>query len=335
LAIAGIAFVWRSLNYAQPVVDLRALKSRNFSLGCFFSFVTGVGIFSTIYLTPLFLAPVRGFSALQIGIAVFSTGVFQVLSIPIYTVCTRFIDLRWLLMAGLACFALSMWNFAPITHDWGWQKLLLPQAFRGFAQLFAVAPTVTLTLGGLAPGRLKLASGLFNLMRNLGGAIGIAVCGTILNDRANLHFLRLAEHLDATNSAMVDLVQRIAATHAAAWAGDTVHGHAAALKRLWFLTWREAQTETYAGAFPAIGACFVVATLMVPLMRKVAPPSAPSSARRRRTHTESKKRAGGIAGSLSKAVRCLSEQDLKRARALPGPDATSSGPAPLPKDRMR
>jgi len=277
LAIAGIAFVWRSLNYAQPVVDLRALKSRNFSLGCFFSFVTGVGIFSTIYLTPLFLARVRGFSALQIGIAVFSTGVFQVLSIPIYTVCTRFIDLRWLLMPGLACFALSMWNFAPITHDWDWQELLLPQAFRGFAQLFAVAPTVTLTMGGLAPGRLTLAAGLFNLMHNLGGAIGIAVCGTILNDRANLHFLRLAEHLDATNSAMVDLVQRIAATHAAAWAGDIVHGHAAALKRLWFLTWREAQTETYAGAFLAIGACFVVATLMVPLMRKVAPPSAPSS----------------------------------------------------------
>jgi DHA2 family multidrug resistance protein len=167
---------------------------------------------------------VRGFSALQIGIAVFSTGVFQVLSIPLYTVCTRFIDLRWLLMAGLACFALSMWNFAPITHDWGWQELLLPQAFRGFAQLFAVAPTVTLTLGGLAPDRLKLASGLFNLMRNLGGAIGIAACGTILNDRTNLHFLRLAEHLNASNTAMVDLLQKITAADAAAWAGDTVHG---------------------------------------------------------------------------------------------------------------
>ena len=78
------------------------------------------------------------------------------------------------MMFGLACFALSMWNFTPITHDWGWRELLLPQAFRGFAQQFAVAPTVTLTLGGLAPDRLKLASGLFNLMRNLGGAIGIA-----------------------------------------------------------------------------------------------------------------------------------------------------------------
>jgi len=97
---------------------LRALASRNFSLGCFFSFITGIGIFATIYLTPLFLAQVRGFSALQIGIAVFSTGIFQILSIPLYTFLTRVVDLRWLLMAGLACFALSMWNFAPLTHDW-------------------------------------------------------------------------------------------------------------------------------------------------------------------------------------------------------------------------
>ena len=111
-----------------------------------------------------------------------------------------------------------MWNFTPITHDWGWRELLLPQAFRGFAQQFAVAPTVTLTLGGLAPERLKLASGLFNLMRNLGGAIGIAACGTILNDRTNLHFLRAGrapEH--AAIRRCCELLQRVAAAQTAAW----------------------------------------------------------------------------------------------------------------------
>src|SRR5215469_1202373 len=177
--ISGIAFIWRSLSYEHPVVDLRALKSRNFALGCFFSFVIGIGIFSTIYLTPVFLGRVRGFSALQIGLAVFSTGVFQVCSIPVYTFLAQRIDLRWLMMFGLVLFTLSMWNFMPITSDWGWRELLLPQALRGFAQHFAVAPTVTLTLGGLAPDRLKLASGLFNLMRNMGGAIGIAACSTL------------------------------------------------------------------------------------------------------------------------------------------------------------
>ena len=113
-------------------------------------------------------------------------------------------------------------------------------------------------------------------MRNLGGAIGIAACGTILNDRANLHFLRLAEHLKMTNTAMTDPLQRVSAANMAKW-GDAVHGQSAGLKQLWSLTWREAQTQTYADVFLAIMVCFVIATIMVPLMRKVAPPKAPSA----------------------------------------------------------
>ena len=189
----------------------------------------------------------------------------------------RRIDLRWLMMFGLGCFTLSMWNFTPITHDWGWRELLLPQALRGFAQQFAVAPTVTLTLGGLAPDKLKLASGLFNLMRTLGGAIGIAGCGTILNDRLNLHFLRLAEHLNATNQSMVALMDRTTVANTLVAGGNGVLGHEMALSRLWQLTMREALTLTFSDAFLVIMVCFTVATLMVPLMRKVAPPKAPSA----------------------------------------------------------
>ena len=274
-AVAGGAFLWRSLTFARPVVDLRSLKDRNFALGCFFSFVTGIGIFATIYLTPLFLGRVRGFSALEIGWAVFSTGVFQVMGIPVYTFFARRFDLRWLMMFGLACFAFSMWNFVPITHDWGWRELLVPQAFRGFSQSFAVAPAVTLTLGAIPPERLKLASGLFNLMRNLGGAIGIAACGTILNDRTNLHFLRMAEHLNNTNTAMVDMLGHITTRATALSSGDAVMGHAIALRELWTLTMREAQTQTYADAFLALMLCLAIATVMVPLMRKVVPPKAP------------------------------------------------------------
>jgi DHA2 family multidrug resistance protein len=273
-ALAGIAFVVRSLLHPRPVVDLRALKSLNFTLGCFFSFVAGVGIFATVYLTPLFLGRVRGFSALQIGYAVFSTGLFQIMSIPIYSALSRRIDLRWLMMFGLACFALSMWNFTPITHEWGWRQLLLPQALRGFAQQFAVAPAVILILGSLAPERLKFASGLFNLMRNLGGAIGIAVCGTLLNSRTNLHFERLASHLTTANPALGSLLVHSAALADSA-SGDAAHAHLSALAQLWSLTLREAQTQAYADAFLAIAAAFVIATAMVPIMRKVIAPAAP------------------------------------------------------------
>jgi MFS transporter, DHA2 family, multidrug resistance protein len=274
-ALAGVGFIWRSLTHPQPIVDFSALKIRNFGLGSLFSFVSGIAIFATIYLTPLFLGRVRGFSALQIGLAVFSTGLFQVCAIPLYTFLARRIDLRWLMMFGFGCFTLSMWTFAPITHEWGWHELLLPQALRGFGQQFAVAPVVTLALGSLAPQRLKLASGLFNLMRNLGGAIGIAVCGTILNDRANVHFLHLAEHLNGSNSSAQALLSQVAAADATRWNGDTVHGASAAIHQLWTLTFREAQTQAFADAFLAIMVCLIVATLLIPLMKKVLPPSAP------------------------------------------------------------
>jgi DHA2 family multidrug resistance protein len=273
-ALSGVGFLWRSLRFHNPVVDLRAFKSLNFALGSFFSFVAGIGIFATIYLSPVFLGRVRGFSAQEIGWTIFTTGVFQLLAIPVYTFFAKRIDLRWLLMFGLACFAVGVWSFTPITHDWGWRELLLPQALRGFAQQFAVAPTVTLTLGGLAPERLKLASGLFNLMRNLGGAIGIAACGTILNDRTNLHFLRLAEHLTAANPAASGLLASASARYAAAFPSDAVHGNLLALQRLWSLTYREALVLTFSDAFLLIAACLAFATLLVPLMRKAAAPAA-------------------------------------------------------------
>ncbi|MFC3652782.1 DHA2 family efflux MFS transporter permease subunit [Dyella humi] len=269
--LCGAGFVIRSLTYDHPVVDLRALKDLNFALGCLFSFITGIGIFATIYLTPIFLGRVEGYSALQIGEAVFSTGIFQILTIPLYAFLAQRFDLRWILMAGLALFALSMWDFTPITHDWGSHQLLLPQALRGAAQQLAVPPVVTLTLGGLPPARLRLASGLFNLMRNLGGAIGIAICATILNDRTNLHFYRLAEHLNSTNEAMNQWLAQSAGHFASV--GDT-DGE---LQQLWRLTFREAQTLSYADAFLAIAVCFVAATMLVPMMRKVAPPPTPSA----------------------------------------------------------
>jgi DHA2 family multidrug resistance protein len=274
--VAGILFVIRSLTYANPVVDLRALTNRNFLLGSILSFMTGVGIFATIFLTPLFLGYVHGYSAWQIGLAIASTGAASLIGVPVYIMLARKFDTRWLMMLGLACFGLSLWSYSRITHDWSARELFLPQFLRGFPQVFAVAPAVTLGLGSLSPEHLKYASGLFNMMRNLGGAIGIAVCSTLLNDRANLHFLRLAEHLNGANVPMREFLDRVSARFMLAAGGDSVHGQAAGLKQLWLLTWREAQVQTFADAFLVIGACLAVATLLVPLMRPVTPPATPA-----------------------------------------------------------
>jgi DHA2 family multidrug resistance protein len=273
-AIALIAFIIRSMMVPNPVVDFRALGNRNFALGCFLSFVTGIGIFSTIYLTPLFLGYVRGFSAWQTGLAIFSTGLASIAGVPAYIILAKRFDLRWIMMFGLACFGLAMWSFSFITSEWGGAQLLWPQLIRGFPQVFCVAPSVTLGLGSLSPARLKYASGLFNMMRNLGGAVGIAVCGAMLNARTNFHFTALASHLNSTNGAMLRAMQGMTA-HLADTLGSKTAGQAAALKELWMLTYAQAETLSYSDAFRAIMVAFIIATCMVPWMKKVVPPKAP------------------------------------------------------------
>jgi DHA2 family multidrug resistance protein len=269
-AAAGSLFVIRSLTIANPVVDLHALKNRNFAVGCFLSFVTGIGIFATIYLTPLFLGYVRGFSAWQTGVAIFSTGAASLAGVPIYVYLARKVDTRWLMMFGLALFGLSMWAFSNITSLWSGDELLMPQILRGFPQVFAVAPAVTLGLGSLPPERLKYASGLFNMMRNLGGAVGIAACSAILNTRTNFHFDAIAYHLTPANEPMMRLIAGVQDRYAVL-PGSLDDGHIAALKQLWRLAYREASTLAFADAFGAIMTAFIIATALVPLLRKVVP----------------------------------------------------------------
>jgi MFS transporter, DHA2 family, multidrug resistance protein len=272
-AISGVLFVVRSLTFPRPVADLRAFGNRNFALGCLLSFVTGVGIFSTIYLTPLFLGYVRGFSAWQTGIAIFSTGAASLLGVPFYILLARKFDTRWLMMFGLASFGLAMWSYSFITHDWGGAQLFLPQLLRGFPQVFAVAPSVNLGLGSLPPERLKYASGLFNMMRNLGGAVGIAVSGAILNSRTNFHFHAIASHLTPASGPMERLTGALTERYAEI-SGSLQDAHTAALKNLWQLAYREASTMAYADAFRVIMIAFIAATLLVPLLRNIAPAQA-------------------------------------------------------------
>ena len=198
---------------------------------------------------------------------------------PLYILLARKFDTRWLMMAGLASFGLAMWSFSFITHDWGGGELLVPQILRGLPQVFAVAPAVTLGLGSLPPERLKYASGLFNMMRNLGGAVGIAVCGAILNARTNFHFDAIAYHLTPANLPMERMLARSVEPLRRAFPGSLDDGHVAALKQLWHLAYREASTLAFADAFRAIMLAFIIATLLVPLLRKVQPMPVPATAK--------------------------------------------------------
>ncbi len=275
-AASGALFLYRSLTFARPVVDLRALANRNFAIGSIQSFVTGAAIFAPIYLTPLFLGYVRGYDASQIGLAIFSTGVASIAGVPVYIALARRFDTRWLMMAGIASFGAAMMAFSGITSEWSGAELFLPQILRGFPQVFAVAPSVNLGLGSLPPERLKYASGLFNMMRNLGGAVGIAICGGLLNNRTNLHFERIASNLTPANGPMMRLVDGVSGTYGAL-PGAVDAGQAAALHRLWLLAYREAETMAFADTFRVLMFGCFAAALFIPFMKKVSAAPAPSA----------------------------------------------------------
>jgi MFS transporter, DHA2 family, multidrug resistance protein len=273
-AICGFLFLVHAFTAKDPVVDLRALAVRNFAIGSLLSFVTGIGIFVSVYLTPVFLARVRGFDSLHTGLALLSVGCFQLISIVFYGIAARFIDMRVLLAFGLVCFGAGCYFYTPMTHDWGWQQFLLPQALRGIGQQFAVPPIVTMALGSLPPSRLKSASGLFNLMRNLGGAIGIAVSSTMLNDRLNLHYLRLNENVTIGRPAIEGLLARSSA-HLASVAGDALDASQAGLASLQAIVMREALVLTFADCFYVLAMCFLVGLVTVTLAKPISngPPS--------------------------------------------------------------
>jgi DHA2 family multidrug resistance protein len=193
---AGLAlFLWRSSRAPHPVLRLVALKRRSFALGCALSFCLGVGLFGSVYLMPVFLAFVRGHDAFEIGTIMLVTGVAQLVTAPFAALLESRIGARSLTAAGFALFAvglaLSYWQ--PRTADFN--EMLWPQILRGIAIMFCLLPPTRIALGDLPEAEIADASGLFNLMRNLGGAIGIALIDTILYGRVMFYAENFGDRL--------------------------------------------------------------------------------------------------------------------------------------------
>jgi DHA2 family multidrug resistance protein len=193
---AGLAlFLWRSSRAPHPVLRLVALKRRSFALGCALSFCLGVGLFGSVYLMPVFLAFVRGHDAFEIGTIMLVTGVAQLVTAPFAALLESRIGARSLTAAGFALFAvglaLSYWQ--PLTADFN--EMLWPQILRGIAIMFCLLPPTRIALGDLPEAEIADASGLFNLMRNLGGAIGIALIDTILYGRVMFYAENFGDRL--------------------------------------------------------------------------------------------------------------------------------------------
>ena len=180
-------FLRRTSQAAHPVLRLVALKRRSFALGCLLSFCLGVGLFGSVYLMPVHLAFVRGHDAFEIGTVMLVTGVAQLVTAPFAAFLESRIGARSLTAAGFALFALGLGlsYFQPRTADF--EEMFWPQILRGVAIMFCLLPPTRIALGHLPEAEIADASALFNLMRNLGGAIGIALIDTILYGRVGIY----------------------------------------------------------------------------------------------------------------------------------------------------
>lgn len=264
--LAGVAFFWRELTAKAPVVNLRAFRDPNFALGCFYSFIIGIGLYGSVYVVPVFLGQVKGYNALQIGELIMVTGAFQFLSAPIAGALSNRMDPRLMLSIGLGCFGLGLWLNSALTAEWGYWEFFLPQAVRGISLMFLFIPVNALALGRLSPDMLKGGSALYNLMRNLGGAIGLAAITTILNERYDLHRAVISESVTAARAPVSDALSGFTAQFHALLGSDAA---TAALAQLNSLVAREALVMAFSDVFIVMAVAFVIGLLFMPLMRTV------------------------------------------------------------------
>jgi DHA2 family multidrug resistance protein len=180
----AIAFLKRTLQSQSPIVDLRNFRDRNFIVGCILSFVLGIGLFGSVYLMPVFLAYVRGHNALEIGRVMLVTGATQLIMAPVAVALETRVDARYLTGFGFAVFAAGLALSGFQTPQTDYDGMFWPQIVRGVAIMFCLLPPTRLALGQIELSMIPDASGLFNLMRNLGGAIGLALIDTVIYTRA-------------------------------------------------------------------------------------------------------------------------------------------------------
>ncbi len=196
LSLASTAgFVRRTLGAVVPVVSLAHFNNRSFTIGCILSFVLGIGLFGSVYLMPVFLAFVRGHNALEIGTIMLVTGVVQLITAPVAVALEQRVEARILTAIGFGLFAIGLGLSAFQTPQSDYDALFWPQVIRGLAIMFCLLPPTRMALGWIDKAQVADASGLFNLMRNLGGAIGLALIDTVIYSRAGVHSAALIAKL--------------------------------------------------------------------------------------------------------------------------------------------
>jgi DHA2 family multidrug resistance protein len=189
--------VFLAIRRPQSAISFSLLRDRNLAYGCVLSFILGVGLFGSVYLMPLFLAFVRGMGPLAIGVVILVTGIAQLITAPIVVQIDRYVDARLLSAIGFGAFAIGLLMSGFQTIVTGYDEMFWPQVVRGAFVALCILPPIRFALGFISREHIADASGLFNLSRNLGGAIGIALIDTIVFSRGPEHADRIVDLIKA------------------------------------------------------------------------------------------------------------------------------------------
>jgi DHA2 family multidrug resistance protein len=207
MVVAFVTFVYQSWWGKDPLVNLRVLKDRNFLVGSVLIFMFGIGIYSTVTVLPLFYQELLGYTAFTAGLAVAPRGMGAICGMPIIGYLSNKVDPRYLLTFGFGIFGLTTLYFGSITLDISPTTLFLPILITGFGLSFVFVPISTAAYGTLKNEQIGNASGLFNLMRNVGGSIGISIATTLLTRRSAAHQDELRNYMPQSGTAFQTALQ--------------------------------------------------------------------------------------------------------------------------------
>ena len=262
--LGALGFFWRAFRVSLPIVDLKVFRDRNFALGASLGFMIGIALYGMVYLMPLFLGTVRGFNSLQIGQLMFVTGASMFCSAPIIGRLSDMVDPRYMLAVGLAMVGMGAMMNANLTDQADFQQFMWPQMVRGVGLLMCLLTASRIAMGRLPNSEISNAAGLFNVLRNLGGAVGLAFMDTIRDIRVDYHWAQLIPAIDTNRAVVIEELTK-AQLSVAGVASDPA---AAAIKQIADRVMQQAQVLAFNDLFLWIGLMYMCVLPIMFFIRK-------------------------------------------------------------------
>ncbi len=257
-AVTGIAlFVWRSFTAERPLVDLRVFNDRAFGSGTILMFLLGFGLFGAFTMLPLFAQTMLGYTATWAGLVLSPGGIASLVAMVIVANLIGRVDTRLLVAVGALFNLFALWLLRGVDLNADFTYVMFSRLMQGFGLGFLFVPISTAAFSHLSPKNMGQATGLFNLLRNEGGSVGIAVSATVLARHSQLHHARLGEHLSAYSPAVQERLSATAHGLAAASGLDPATVRSLSLQLLEGSLARQAAAKAYVDVFWMLMFAFV------------------------------------------------------------------------------